>query len=142
MNDFETDKTKPEEYGTNIIPFAPRTQAAGNEPPGVGNWLGRMVAGTRFLAKRKGMSGSEVDDFIVSTDPATMPVVLLAKNINGRDGVFAWHDPIIFCKDHTFYMTLEVLEPKDKDGNSHKVPTEPMAGDVKFKDIDSLHEKE
>src|SRR5258705_13023823 len=121
-----------------ILPFN-RPQLGGKEPPGGSNWLSRMVPGTRFLAKRRGLAGSEVDDFIVSTDPKTMPVVLLAKNINGRDGVFAWHDPVIFCKDHTFYMTLEVIEPKD--GNINKISTEPVASDVKPKDVDSLHER-
>lgn len=123
-----------------ILPFVPRTLTGSGDPPGTGNWLGRMVAGTRFFAKRKNVVGSEVDDFVVYTDPSTMPVVLLAKNTQSRDGELCWHDPIVFSKNYTYYMTLEVLEPKN--GNSNKIPTGPVVSDAKSKVITQLHEDE
>lgn len=122
-----------------ILPFL-RPQTNDGEPPGSGNWLARMDKGTRFLAKHKQDAGSKVDDFVVYTDPSTMPVVLLGKNTYGHDSEVVWHDPTIFSKNYRFYTILEVLEPND--GNSDTLSTGPVAGDAQSEVVVKLHEKE
>lgn len=125
--------------GENVLQFA--RPGLSDEPPGSGkNWLSRMDQGTRFIAKLKHDAGSTLDDFIVMTDPKTMNVVLLGKNMSARDGVVNWRDPEIFSKDYRFYTILEILETPD--GNSDKIPTEPMVSDAQPEVIPSLHEEE
>lgn len=116
----------------------------GKEPPeGEGkNWLGRMKHGTRFLAMKKSDHGSIVGDFVVLTDPATMPVVLLGENsLDGKGNNIKpqWRDPEKFSADYRWYITLEVVEQNH--GNINPVHTEPVASDGKSKVIDKVHEK-
>lgn len=125
----------------NVLPFERPKLALGKEPPGTGkNWLVRLPQGTRFLAKQKSDFGSELKDFVVLTDPKTMDVVLLGQNVTTKDMVITWRDPVIFSNDYRYYLTLEVLEPNN--GNTNKIPTEPMASDVKSEVISGLHEEE
>lgn len=134
---------KEQEAKDNVLPFErPKLALAGKEPPeGTGkNWLVRLPQGTRFLAKQKSDFGSELKDFVVLTDPKTMDVVLLGQNVTTKDMVITWRDPVIFSNDYRYYLTLEVLEPNN--GNTNKIPTEPVASDVKSEVIPGLHEEE
>lgn len=131
----------PEQKSALILPFTPKDRLlTGGKGPPNDNWLYHMVPGTRFLAKRKNYAGSEVDDYVVYTNPQDMPVVLLAKNTYARDSDLSWHDPAIFSQQHKLYMILEVLEPKN--GNSDKIPTKRLASDVKPKVIHPVDEAE
>jgi hypothetical protein len=92
----------------------------GYEPPETdGNYLQNMAQGTRFLAKRKGDSGSLLSQFILCTDPLSMPVVCLGESQDGLSGSFTWRDPDLFCQDWKYYFTLEVTDVKN--GNSNKI---------------------
>jgi hypothetical protein len=138
MNEKEDEFNK--DYGDNVIPFVLRA-TGGKEPPGSGsNWVSKFEQGTRFLAKRKNEAGSRLSDFVLMTDPKTMNAVLLGENMNTRDGGIFWRDPEIFSHDYKFYLIIEILEPKD--GNDHKISTEPVVSDAKPEVIDSLHEDE
>lgn len=83
----------------------------------MGNWLRGMVSGTRFLAKRISDNSSELIDFVVGSDPKSMPAVFLGRNINAPDGRFTFVDPKIFVRDYSHFMTLEVLETQHGDDN-------------------------
>ncbi len=117
-------------------------QATGGRGPtgGKGNWLAELELGTRFTAREKIRYGSEVDDFIVATDPKKMSVVLLAKNIKGRDGVFEWHDHKLFSNQYILYEILEIVDTRN--GNPEQIQTERMVGDGEPKDLPSIHEEE
>jgi len=116
-------------------------KATGGSGPtgGRGNWLAELELGTRFLARHK-FSVSEVDEFIVTTDPKKMSVILLAKNIKGRDGVFEWHDHKLFSSQYIFYEILEIVDTND--GNIKQVQTERMVGDGQPEDLPEVHEPE
>lgn len=134
-------KEQQDRDNSNVLPFVPLALAGKEPPEGTGkNWLARFKQGTRFLAKSKHDSGSTLKDFVVLTDPKTMEVVLLGENVTTKDMVISWRDPVIFSNDHRFYLTLEILESNN--GNSNKIPSEPMAGNAQLEIIDSLHEEE
>lgn len=128
------DKTK----SADILPFARLGNS--NGPADGGNWLKNMINGTRFLAVRKGQDSSELYDFVLASDPQSMPAVFLGENLNSREGGFKFRDPVKFCRDYDLYMTLEVIEPTN--GNSNSLPEGTMGGDGKPEDINLLHEKE
>src|SRR5882762_10752701 len=119
----------------NVIDLSERRQAklrqatGGNGPTGgKGNWLAEMELGTRFLARGKAVPNwiSEVEDYIVTTDPKKMSVTLLARNIKGREGVFDWHDTKLFSTHNNLYEILEIVE---QHGNIEQVQTERMVSD-------------
>lgn len=112
----ETPLEAEEFAGTNVVPFRRKATSGGGFPPsggsGSGDWLGGLEVGSRFLAKRVGEAGSEVDDYVVGGDNKG-GVVLLAKNISGM-GKFEWHDTALFSRTHRLYMVLEVINDDDK----------------------------
>jgi hypothetical protein len=88
-----------------------RKATGGGGPPKAGDWLAQLPNGSRFLAREIGRPGSEIDDFVVTTPPTAIEgVVLLAKNVKGRDGVFEWHDTKMFSQNYKQYCILEVIE--------------------------------
>lgn len=93
-----------------------RLATGGNGPPGPGggNWISGLENGCRFLCKEKATGGSELRDCIVTTDPTDVDAVLLAISVKGRDGVFEWHDPKIFSKNHILIRTMETVNVHDK----------------------------
>jgi len=116
-----------------------RQATGGGGPPARGDWLSKMEHGTRFLAKEIGKYGSEVEDFIVATPPHALgEVVLLARNIKGRDGVFEWHDPAIFSRNYKLYLELEVI----RDGGDQSLQSERLAGHEDAEKPTGLHEIE
>lgn len=104
LDDFDT---------TNVIPFT-RAAHGGTGPPDApkGDWLRQLQQGTRFLARRKGTTGSALEDFVVATDPSKMEVVLLAENKNGT-GLLSWHETALFSKEYKLVFTLEVIKNDD-----------------------------
>lgn len=88
-----------------------RLATGGNGPPGFsgGNWISGLENGCRFLCKDKTIGGSELRDCIVTTDPTDVDAVLLAISVKGRDGVFEWHDPKMFCKNHILIRIMEAI---------------------------------
>lgn len=90
----------------------------GYEPPSGKPWLLDLKQGTRFLAKRRGDSGSLLTQFVVCTDPRAMPTVMLGESTDGMSGSFHWRDPDIFSQDWTFYYTLEVADMNNGNSNS------------------------
>jgi len=93
-----------------------RLATGGNGPSGPrgGNWISGLANGCRFLCKEKASGGSELRDCIVTTDPTDVDAVLLAISVKGRDGVFEWHDPKIFSKNHILIRTMETINVDDK----------------------------
>lgn len=99
-----------EDKPSNVLPFIRRLTGGSGTSGGTGtNWLRDIPQGTRFLARRKGYTGAELEDFVVATDPKTMEVVLLAKNVGGA-GVFCWYETEVFSKDYRWIFTLEVMD--------------------------------
>jgi hypothetical protein len=87
------------------------------EPPGGSNWLAGMAEGTRFVARRKASLDPECDDFIVSLQ--FTDVVLLCKNVKGRDVVFEWYDTGMFSKQWQFYFIMERVIENGNDKQIH-----------------------
>lgn len=140
MSELTFDKIVLEQHGeTNVIPFAPRLAVASEDPPGTGkNWLSRMEAGTRFIAKLKHDGGSKLSDFVVMTDPKSMGIVLLGENMQTREGEVRWRDPAIFSDDYKFYLIIEILESKN---DSDQIHSGSVASDAQSEIIDSIHEE-
>lgn len=126
-----------EQKATNVVPFArPGTSDSGNP----GNWLTNMQHGTRFLASRKSSGESKLCDFIVASDPKSMPAVFIGEDVNSPSGGFRFVDPKKFIRDYEFFMTLEVIEPPNGDNN--QVQPGPVVGDAKPKKRSKVHEGE
>ena len=120
MNDL---KEKP----SNVVPFQ-RASTSKDDGGSTGNWLRDMTQGTRFLASSNAENSAELIDFIVGSDPLVMPAVWLGRNINAPEGRFIFVRPDRFVRDYTFFMTLEVLEPKDGNNQIHTDKVERDAG--------------
>lgn len=104
-----------EDYDTtNVVPFI-RPATGGSDPPNRGgkNWLRELPQNCHFLARRKGYLGSDLEDFVVATDPTKMEVVLLARNMGGS-GMLTWHISEEFSKEYRLIYTLEVLDANPK----------------------------
>lgn len=86
-----------------------------------------MKSGTRFLAKRRAMNDSNLCDFIVASDPQSMPAVFVGEDIHSPQGGFRFVDPKVFVRDYEFFMTLEVIKPN---ANNNQVHDRPMDGDA------------
>lgn len=132
-----------EEAEEKIIDLAERRRirqaTGGSGPTGTGkDWLTPLGHGTRFLARNVTQPGSEVDDFVVSTPPIAESVVLLAKNIKGRDGVFEWHDPEIFCRNHKLYCVMEIISFD----NNKSIQSDGVDGDEGSQVQSEVHEPE
>lgn len=125
---------KPE---NNVLPF--NRPGTGDDVTG-NNWLRNMTHGTRFLATDRRVGGSKLCDFVVASDPKSMPAVFIGEDINSPHGGFRFVDPEKFVKDYGFYMTLEVLEPPD--GNDNKIPAGRVDGNAKSKKRVKVHEGE
>lgn len=121
-----------------ILPFARLGNS--NGPSDGGCWIKEMVNGTRFLAVRKSEVSSLLHDFVVASDPKSMPAIFLGEELNTREGAFRWRDPIKFCRDYDLFMTLEVVEMKD--GNTNSLQTGRMEGDGQPEIVSPVHEKE
>lgn len=123
---------------TNVIPFT-RAAHGGTGPPDApkGNWLRQLQQGTRFLARRKGTTGSALDDFVVATDPSKMEVVLLGENKNGT-GLLGWHESALFSKEYKLVFTLEVIKHDD----DQQVHTGPVERSPQFEEQPIVHETE
>lgn len=136
-----TNEQKVEEAGTtedghasNVVPFRRQATGGSGPPSGTGgNWLAGLEMGQRFLAKRNGTSGSELEEFVIA---ARLPgVVLLAKNVHGS-GDFSWHDSSIFSRDYRMILTLEVINDDSK-----SIQPSGMAGDAEPEIEPSVHEE-
>lgn len=109
----------------NVVPFVrPSTSDDGS----TGNWLRDMTHGTRFLASRRSDGNSKLCDFIVASDPKSMPAVFLGEDINSPQGGFRFVDPDKFIKDYGYYSVLEILEPSN--GNNSEVLPGAVDGDA------------
>lgn len=128
------EQLKPE---SNVLPF--NRPGTGDDTVG-GNWLRNMKHGTRFLAKDKRLRDSKLCDFIVASDPKTMPAVYIGEDMNSSHGGFRFVDPDQFVKDYGFFMTLEILEQPNGDDN--QVQPDPVVGDAKPKKRTKVHEGE
>lgn len=117
-----------------VLPFARLGNS--NGPSGGDNYLLNMKNGTRFLASRKALNDSVLHDFIVASDPKSMPAVFICEN-NGGVGEFRFVDPHKFVRDYEFYMTLEVVEMPD--GNSNQIPTGTVASDDRHEVVSEVH---
>lgn len=115
-------------------------RGGGTPPTGTGNcWLADMEVGTRFLSKKKNYWGSEVDDWVITTDPTDV-AVYLARSVKGRDGYFEWHDPILFCQDNTLIQIRETVEFPN--GNNTHIQPGPVERDGDAEVVPPLHEGE
>lgn len=102
---------------SNVLPFRRASTSKDDGGDTSGNWLRDMKHGTRFLASRKSDNSSKLHDFIVASDPKSMPAVFIGEDINSQQGGFRFVDPKIFVRDYGFFMTLEVIEPPNGDDN-------------------------
>lgn len=123
---------------TNVIPFA-RPAHGGSGPPDApkGDWLRQLQQGTRFLARRKGTTGSALEDFVVATDPKKMEVVLLGQNRSGV-GELVWHESVLFSKDYKLIYTLEVI----KNDDNQLVHQGPVERPLEPEELSPVHETE
>jgi len=65
------------------------------------------------------MNDSKLCDFIVASDPKSMPAVFVGEDIHSREGGFRFVDPDKFIRDYGFFCIIEVIEPED--GNNNQV---------------------
>lgn len=100
----------------NVVPFQ-RPNTSNDDGTVDGNWLRQMCHGTRFLATSRTDNSSELIDFVVASDPKSMPAVYLGRDINSPHGGFKFYRPDKFVRDYDFFMTLEILEPPNGDDN-------------------------
>lgn len=114
-----------------------RLRMAAKEPPNGGNWLSKLEKGTRFLASRRQTSEATLGDFLVASDPKAMPAIFLGFELSSQQGGFRFVDPVKFCQQYDYFMTIEV-EPND----SPDVQTGRVEGDGEPEVLDILHEKE
>lgn len=101
-----------------------RTMRGGNGPPrgsGGEDWLSNLSQGTRFLAKRKGTTESEVDEYVVGAKLPSIDDVFLIKNSQPYTEM-RWHDTKSFSRINELRYIIEVI-----DGNDKQVRSGPMA---------------
>lgn len=102
-----------------------RTMRGGNGPPrgsGGEDWLSNLSQGTRFLAKRKGTTESEVDEYVVGAKLPSIDDVFLIKNSQPYTEM-RWHDTKSFSRINELRYIIEVI-----DGNDQQVQPRPVAG--------------
>lgn len=118
--------------------FEAKLDLASKEPPEAGNWLSNLPQGTRFLAFKKNIFSSFLEDFLVGTDPKQMPAVLLGYELSHREGGFKWCDPVKFSREYGFYMTIKT--ELNNDGNT--VQDGRVVGNGESQVVNPVHEKE
>lgn len=132
----EAPREAEDDYADNVIPFRRPVTGGSGTPPGNGsNWLAGFEVGQRFLAKRKGTTGSELDEFVVAARIGD-DVVLIAKNIHGM-GDFTWHEQVTFSRDYRLILALEVVNENNK-----QISSERMDSDEEIEDKSGVHEGE